>query len=113
MVQHLDRWSEANPNPNADYPRLSINQQANNTQASSFWMVNAAYFRLKNIQLGYSLPSQLLKEKAISSVRFYANGTNIFTASKMPLGMDPESPETVQNSYPLISTYTFGVEVKF
>ena len=113
LEQHLDRWYESNPNPNAAYPRLSINQQSNNTQSSSFWQVSAAYFRLKNIQVGYSLPSQLLKNKSISSVRFYANGTNLFTVSKMPLGMDPESPESVQNSYPLISTYTFGVEVKF
>jgi TonB-linked SusC/RagA family outer membrane protein len=113
LVQHLDRWNEANPNPNAAYPRLSINQQSNNTQASTFWKVSAAYMRLKNIQVGYTLPSQLLKKMTISSVRFFANGTNLFTTSKMPLGMDPESPETVQNSYPLISTYTFGVEIKF
>ena len=113
LVQHLDRWSEANPDPNAAYPRLSINQQSNNTQASSFWKVSAAYLRLKNVQLGYSLPEQLFKNKGISGVRFYANGTNMFTTSKMPIGMDPESPETVQNSYPLLSTYTFGLEVKF
>lgn len=113
LIQHLDRWSEANPNPNAAYPRLSINQQSNNLQSSSFWQISAAYARLKNVQLGYTLPSQLLKNKAISSLRLFASGTNIFTMSKMPLGMDPESPETVQNSTPLLSTYTFGVEVKF
>jgi hypothetical protein len=113
LVQHLDRWNEANPNPNAAYPRLSINQQSNNLQPSSFWQINAAYIRLKNLQLGYSLPSQLLKNKSISGVRFFASGTNLFTRSKMPLGMDPESPETVQNSTPLLSTYTLGVEVKF
>lgn len=54
LVQHLNRWSEANPNPNAALPRLSINQQSNNLQPSSFWMINAAYVRVKNIQLGYS-----------------------------------------------------------
>ncbi len=113
LEQHLDRWNEANPNPNAAYPRLSINQHSNNTQASTYWRVSAAYFRLKNIQLGYTLPGHLFKNKAVSGVRFYANGTNVFTTSKMPLGMDPESPESVQNSYPLLSTYTFGVEVKF
>ncbi|HNX78871.1 MAG TPA: TonB-dependent receptor [Prolixibacteraceae bacterium] len=113
LVQHLDRWSEANPNPDAAYPRLSINQHSNNTQASSFWQVSAAYLRLKNVQLGYSLPANLFKNKGISGVRLYANGTNIFTTSKMPMGMDPESPESVQNSYPLISTYTLGLEVKF
>ncbi len=113
LEQHLDRWSEANPNPNAAYPRLSINSQSNNLQSSSFWMVNAAYFRLKNIQLGYTLPNQSLKNSGVAGVRFFANGMNVFTKSKMPLGMDPESPESVQGSYPLISTYTFGVEVKF
>lgn len=113
LVQHLDRWNEANPNPNAKYPRLSINQHSNNTQASSFWQVSAAYMRLKNIQVGYSFPQTWFKNKGISGLRVYANGNNIFTMSKMPIGMDPESPESVQNSYPLIATYTFGVEVKF
>ena len=113
LVQHLDRWYEANPNPNAAYPRLSINQQSNNLQPSTFWQVSAAYLRLKNIQLGYTLPAKLLKNKGITSVRLFASGTNIFTSSKMPIGMDPESPETVQNSTPLLATYTFGVEVKF
>jgi len=113
LIQHLDHWSEANPNPNAAYPRLSINQQSNNLQPSSFWLVNASYLRLKNLQLGYTLPAQLVKRAGIAGVRFYANGNNIFTISKMPIGMDPESPESVQNSVPLLATYTFGVEVKF
>jgi len=113
LVQHLDRWNEANPNPNAAYPRLSINQHSNNTQASSFWQVSAAYMRLKNLQVGYTFPKTWFEKKGISGLRIYANGNNLFTMSKMPIGMDPESPESVQNSYPLIATYTFGVEVKF
>lgn len=113
LIQHADHWSEANPNPNAAYPRLSINQQSNNLQPSSYWLVNAAYFRLKNLQLGYTLPSSLVKRAGIAGVRIYANGNNVFTVSKMPIGMDPESPESIQNSVPLLATYTFGVEVKF
>ena len=113
LVQHLDRWSEANPNPNAAYPRLSINQQSNNLQPSSFWLLNAAYMRLKTIQLGYTLPDKLLKGTGIAGISFFANGNNIFTISKMPIGVDPESPESIQNSVPLLSTYTFGVNVKF
>jgi len=113
LVQHLDRWSESNPNPNAKTPRLSINQQTNNLQASSFWLINAAYLRLKNIQLGYTLPSQFVKKAGISGVRIFANGNNIFTVSKMPVGMDPESPESTNNYVPMLATYTFGVEVKF
>jgi hypothetical protein len=95
------------------YNTLSAYRQGNNLKPSSFWQVSAAYARLKNVHLGYSLPGQLLKNKSISSVRFFASGINLFTMSKMPLGMDPESPETVQNSTPLLSTYTVGAEVKF
>ena len=113
LVQHLDRWSEANPNPNAAYPRLSINQQSNNLQASNFWMVNAAYVRLKNIQLGYTLPTRWLKGTGLTGASFFANGNNLITISKMPIGMDPESPESTQNTVPLLATYTFGVNLKF
>ena len=113
LVQHLDRWYEGNPNPNASHPRLSINQQSNNLQSSTFWLVNAAYLRLKNVQLGYTIPTQLLKKTGVSGVRVYASGNNIFTVSKMPVGMDPESPESTNNYVPLLATYTFGVEVKF
>jgi hypothetical protein len=113
LVQHLDRWSEANPNPNATIPRLSINQQSNNLQSSSFWLINAAYLRLKNIQLGYNLPAQLVKKAGMSGVRFFTSGNNVFTSSKMPVGLDPESPESSNNYVPLLATYTFGVEIKF
>lgn len=113
LVQHLDRWSEANPNPNAATPRLSINQQSNNLQSSSFWIINASYVRLKNIQLGYNLPGHWVKKAGMSGVRFFANGNNVFTSSKMPVGIDPESPESTNNYVPLIATYTFGVEIRF
>ena len=99
LVQHLNRWSEANPNPKAATPRLSINQQSNNLQPSSFWIVNAAYLRLKNIQLGYTLPGNLVKKAGIAGVRFFANGNNVFTSSKMPVGMDPESPKVPITTY--------------
>ncbi|WP_158871504.1 SusC/RagA family TonB-linked outer membrane protein [Maribellus comscasis] len=113
LEQHLDRWYEGNPNPDAAFPRLSINQHSNNTQPSTFWQVSAAYLRLKNVQLGYTLPASLLKGKSISNVRIFANASNVFTISDLPIGMDPESPFSVQGSYPLISTYAFGVQVKF
>jgi hypothetical protein len=113
FVQHLDRWYEGKPNQNATYPRLSINQQSNNLQPSTFWMLNGAYLRLKNIQLGYTVPVDAIKKSGITGLRFYANGNNVFTKTDMPLGMDPEAPESNNNSIPLIKTFTFGVEVKF
>ena len=113
LASNLDRWSEANPNPNAKTPRLSINQASNNLQPSTFWLINAAYLRLKNIQVGYTLPAHLTKRAGISGVRVFASGNNVFTVSKMPINMDPESPESTNNYVPMLATYTFGVEVKF
>jgi hypothetical protein len=76
-------------------------------------MLNGAYLRLKNIQLGYTVPVDAIKKSGITGLRFYANGNNVFTKTDMPLGMDPEAPESNNNSIPLIKTFTFGVEVKF
>ncbi|MGL4853293.1 MAG: SusC/RagA family TonB-linked outer membrane protein [Phocaeicola sp.] len=113
LAQHFDRWNEANPNPSARYPRLAINQRANNTQPSTHWLLNASYLRLKNLQFAYNFNSRLFKNNLIKGLRLFANGNNLFTVSNLPLGMDPESPEELQNGYPLVKTYTFGVEVKF
>lgn len=113
LVQHFDRWTEENPNPNARYPRLAVNDRANNTQPSTHWLVNGAYLRLKTLQLAYNLPSNLFKNKMIKGIRMFVNGNNLLTFSKMPTGMDPESPETLQSGYPLVRTYTFGAEIKF
>lgn len=113
LDQHKDRWSEANPNSDARYPRLSINQHTNNTQTSTHWLANGAYLRLKNLQLAYNLPKSLIGNLGLSGVRVFANGSNLFTISNLPLGMDPEAPEGLQNGYPLLRSYTFGIEVKF
>ena len=113
LEQHKDRWYEGNPNPNARYPRLTINQRTNNTQTSTHWLENGAYLRLKNIQLAYSLPKSWVKAAKLTNVKVFANASNLFTISSLPLGIDPESPEAMQNGYPLLRTYTFGLEVKF
>jgi len=76
-------------------------------------MLNGAYVRLKNIQIGYVIPNSAIKKMGVSSLRVFANGNNLLTITKMPLGMDPESPESNNNYVPLIKMYTFGVQVKF
>lgn len=114
LVQHMDRWSEANPNPNATYPRLSINKQQNNTQTSTFWLTNAAYLRLKNVQVGWTMPSKWFKKGGIEGIRIFANGTNLFTLDNMHIGMDPESPDTnAHQAFPLLKSFVGGVEIKF
>ncbi|WP_315823847.1 hypothetical protein [Paraflavitalea speifideaquila] len=109
-----ERWTAANPRRDAKYPRLEVitNQGTPNTQLSSYWMLNSAYLRIKNIQLGYNLPKEWLKKAHIGSLRIYANAENLFTFSKYRKGWDPEI-NTGGSYYPILANYTLGVNVNF
>lgn len=116
----LDYWTEENRD--ASFPRVSITS-ANNTQNSSFWMKSAAYMRLKNIQLGYAVPKNLLKKIGVSDLYVYVNGQNLFTKTNFWPGYDPEVAYDAGASdgvslggaayYPQVKVYSFGVDVKF
>ncbi|ANH79998.1 SusC/RagA family TonB-linked outer membrane protein [Niabella ginsenosidivorans] len=109
-----DHWSKENPNPNARYPRLEVltNAGSPNTLSSSFYLLNAGYFKIRNIQLGYSLPSSLLKDGFIKSLRVNASAQNAVSFNKYPKGWDPE----VNSSgafYPIMANYSLGLNVNF
>ncbi|MGA0557702.1 SusC/RagA family TonB-linked outer membrane protein [Larkinella sp. VNQ87] len=108
--QHKDHWTPENPN--ATFPRLAFSE-ANNEKNSSFWMRNAAYLRLKNIQLGYSLPTTLTQRAGISNARVFVNGQNLLTWDKFWDGYDVESPVGTGRSYPQVKMVSFGLDVSF
>ena len=115
--EHLDRWTK--DTPNGRFPRMSATS-TNNTHTSSFWMSDASYFRLKNLQLSYALPQSVVKKMKIKGLMFFANATNLLTFTNYYDGYDPESTyssadsiSTSASNYPLVSTYTFGIELKF
>jgi TonB-linked SusC/RagA family outer membrane protein len=83
-----NRWTPGNQE-NATLPRLTLGTNLNNNVTSSFWLRNGNYLRLKNVELGYSLPMQLVNRLKIKKLRFFVNGYNMLTASK--LDFDPES----------------------
>ncbi len=117
---HLDNWTPENPD--AKYPRLSATSDLNR-KASTFWMADASYCRLKNLQLSYTFPKKILKAMKIKGLMVYANATNLFTISNYYNGYDPETAYQsgsqgattgeIGSNYPLCSTYTFGAEIKF
>ena len=110
--EHLDSWTEANPNPNAKYPRLSASIRNQNYETSSYWMVNTAYVKLKSLQIGYTFKPQLLKKAKMQSLRLYADFYNLWTIySKMPDDFDVENQAF--NSYPQQIISSFGVSVTF
>ena len=96
-----DYWSERNPNPNAAYPRLGIqnSQIENNMKASSYWMRNGNFIRFKTLELGYTFPH----------CRIYLSGDNLAVWSPFKLW----DPELGYDSYPLSRTFNVGVQLKF
>ncbi|MFS0491542.1 SusC/RagA family TonB-linked outer membrane protein [Leadbetterella byssophila] len=116
----LDYWTPENTD--ASLPRLSTTS-ANNTQNSSFWMKDASYLRLKNVQLGYTLPKSWTQKLSLNSAMIYVNGQNVFTKTKFWKGYDPEiaydagASDGVSlgggNYYPQVKVYSVGLDIKF
>ena len=113
--EHLDRWTP--DNPDASYFRLSMKDSQKNWMNSSFWMQNSSYLKMRNIQLGYTIPKTLLSDYGISRLRLYFSADNLFTITGFD-GVDPESTYDVKNLsgssyYPLATSYSFGVNLSF
>jgi len=108
------RFDPANPTRYPDYPRLQIlgNSTGVNGQLSDFWVLNASYLRIKNVQVGYSLPKEFLKQIRIDGCRFYASIENPVTFDHYRKGWDPEI-NSGGDFYPRLATWTFGVNLKF
>ena len=102
---HIDSWSETNKN--ASYPRLTLTNTSNDTQYNSFWLRNADYLKIQNIQIGYVIPKAILGKVNIDYLRIYLSSQNIATITGYD-GFDPEG-----GWYPLPRTFAFGFNLKF
>ncbi|SCD19175.1 SusC/RagA family [Proteiniphilum saccharofermentans] len=112
LEMHKDYWTPENTE--ASFPRLYFNG-TNNTQYSSFWLKDASYMRLKNLQIGYTLPQHFSKKMSINNIRVYANGDNLLTFDNFWDGYDVENTNNVTSAayYPMVKNFTFGVEISF
>ncbi|WP_246197703.1 SusC/RagA family TonB-linked outer membrane protein [Chitinophaga agrisoli] len=110
----VDRWTPENPNPNAFYPRLAYGEaeNKNNTQASSWWVKDVSFMRLKSAQIAYNLPANFLRRLGIRNSSIYLQGINLLTFSKFKL-WDPELNTNNGSSYPNVRTISMGVNLKF
>lgn len=113
MRNQLDNWTPENPN--AEFPLLLIDGSGSNVNniISDFWVKSGAYLRLKNVVVGYSLPKNMLKKMNIENVRFYVNAQNLLTLSDAYKGYDPEASVSGGSFYPLMQTFTFGMDIRF
>jgi TonB-linked SusC/RagA family outer membrane protein len=111
IFQHqLNRWTPANA-ANATYPRLSLAAtSANiNQRNSTFWVRSAAYLRIQNVDLGYTLPVSLSQKMKLSSIRVFANGFNLYSFDSL----DHNDPENNGSVFPLRRTFNAGLNVRF
>lgn len=108
---HRDYWTLENPD--AKFPRPYY-RGTHNTVVSSHWIQDCAYIRLKNLQVGYTLPQSLTERVAISNARIYFSGQDIWEKTKMWYKFyDPENPNNTTFIYPLFRTFTMGVTITF
>lgn len=106
----LKAWDPVT-HPNSNIPALSHTDSANEARFSTYFVENGSYLKLRNVQLGYSIPTQVLEKIRLNKLRFYLSGQNLFTIkSKSFTGVDPENPGW---GYPIPLTVTFGFNVSF
>lgn len=110
LVEHLDRWSP--DNPNAAYPRLSAVGNSYNNRTSSFWLKNASFLRLKNLELGYTLPERWTSSISLSKVKVFANAYNLWTLTGLE-NRDPELPHLMNGRVPNTKAVNFGLNIQF
>ena len=105
----LDAWTTANTG--STIPALSTMNTADEGRASSYFVENGSYLKLRTLQFGYSLPQSLLSKIKLSNARVYVSGQNLLTIkSKSLTCTDPENPDW---NYPLATSVSFGVQIGF
>ena len=109
-----DSWTYNKSNPKM--PRLFTNTNSPSSSRqviSTFWLKNVSYCRLKNLQLGYSLPKSALEFLHVNKLRVYYSCENLFTIDDLDINVDPEATSQRLSSYPLLRTHSFGLSVTF
>lgn len=107
-----NHWNPNNPVSQSFWPRLSASFNANNNvQNSTWWIRNGRFLRLKTTEIGYTIPSDWLKNTSVKSARLYFSGQNLFNFTSYKL-WDPEMGGNGFN-YPLQKVYSVGLNVSF
>ena len=96
------------------FPRILTNGfHQHNNQSSSFSVFDASYLRMKNLQLGYTVPTAVIEKLRLSRARVYVSGQNLLTITKFPRSFDPEVTGPANYSYPQVKFYMVGLNLTF
>ncbi|WPP53638.1 TonB-dependent receptor [Catalinimonas niigatensis] len=112
--QAQERWRPDNPSRNAAYPRLETipNGGTANTLSSSFWVLDASYLKVRNVQLTYNLPNALTSAIKMQGLQIRLGAENLLAFHNYRKGWDPEL-NTELNYYPILRNYTVGIKANF
>lgn len=105
----LDAWNTNNTSSNI--PALTTNNTADEGRASSYFVENGSFIKLRNLQIGYNLPTKVLSKVNISNARVYVSGQNLLTIKSKSLTCS--DPENTDWNYPLATSVSFGLQVSF
>jgi TonB-linked SusC/RagA family outer membrane protein len=106
-----DYWNLNDPDPYAQWPRLSTGQIRNNDQQSSWWLRDGSFLRLKTVEVGYTFKGKFWRSINLTNLRLYATGMNLFSISKFKL-WDPEMAGKGLG-YPIQRVFNFGIQASF
>lgn len=109
-----DSWTS--DRPNTSVPRAIANLYGPSmpqNQTTEYWLRSTNYLRLKNLQIGYNIPENVLSRLGVSKARIYYSGQNLFTVTDYLKGWDPEAPSGRGSGYPVVMVNSFGINVSF
>jgi len=107
-----DRWTVDNPSQNVFWPRLTNGISAVNEEPSTWWLKDMSMMRLKNVELGFSFPLNLIKKVSMQTARLYLKGENLLTFSSFNL-WDSELGSTTGFRYPIMKSISVGINIGF
>lgn len=107
-----DRWTPENPSQNVFWPRMGDKAVANNERRSTWWLRDMSFLRLKNVEVGYTVPRAWTTRVGVRDCRLFARGTNLLTFSKFKL-WDPELETTDGLRYPQMKSVSIGISINF
>ena len=110
MENLKNRWTPTNTD--GSMPRAGGNNNSNSVYTSDFWLQNASFLRLKNMEIGYTLPHSLYRKFYIRNLRLYLSGYNLFTLSQIKI-LDPETDKEDGSYYPQLRIFNAGISLTF
>jgi TonB-linked SusC/RagA family outer membrane protein len=110
---HTDYFDPAKNNQGARHPTYYANENRNYYSVNSNWILDGSFAKLRNLQVGYSLPASLTERVGADRMRLYVTGKNLWTYSRLGIGLDPEYSDVVGSYYPQTRVISIGTDLSF